>query len=75
MEQEITGGYLTKEIIDKALDGLWNAKYREPWYPPGYSRYRGIIKMIELPDEDWTVSSGGWKLVIRNGAMKGLVRE
>jgi len=77
----MTGGYLTQEMITAALDDLWNGGNIKlgpgrPWdygMPPcPVYPACGPPVPLEVPELDWTVQAGGWKLVIRDGAIRGL---
>lgn len=73
-ERLTSGGVLTQEILRTALDQLWNPP--RPLAPPGYQGGRfpfGAILMT-VSEPEWTVEADGWKLVIRDGAMVGLIR-
>lgn len=70
-----SSGYLTRETITRALDELWNPP--RLLAPPGYLGTRqpfGTVPMASREPE-WTVRAAGWRLVIENGAMTGIVRD
>ena len=70
-----SAGTLSAELIRKTMDDLMNP--RVPLPPVGYLGARkpfGAVRFT-VADPEWTVEAGGWKLVIRNGAMLGLERS
>jgi len=85
----VTGSYLSDEAIKSALDALWTKTLRPydlPWEDrhghipsprsgEGALIYPGSLDPIPLgvPELDWTVQAGGWKLVIEDGAIRGLI--
>ena len=76
-------GFLTQEMITAALDELWGRTlmpYDLP-LPPARPRYEGLLRILlnqpapvdhQVPELDWTVQAGGWRLVIEDGAIRGL---
>lgn len=71
-----SSGYLTRDMITRALDELWNPP--RVLAPPGYLGARqpfGTVPMPQPREPEWTVRAGGWRLVIQDGAMTGIVRE
>lgn len=56
---------------------------RHGYIPSPRNKYGDLIYPVSdlppvfcgIPELDWTVSASGWKLVIENGAMKGITRE
>lgn len=75
-------GYLTQEIIRRALDEMWAPRWQErhghlpsPRNSEGALIYPGgSLDPIPLgpPELDWTVQAGDWRLVIADGAIRGL---
>ena len=66
------GGVLTPGIIARALDEMWTPRLPAP--PGGYRATRepfGALPVTVKPPE-WAVEAGGYRLVIRDGAMIGL---
>ena len=69
-----SAGTLSAETVRRALDDLWHKRLPDP--PAGYRGGRepfGSVR-VTIPDAPWTVEAGGWKLIIRDGAMTGLER-
>ena len=68
-------GTLTPALISRALDELWHKRYPLP--PGGYSGARKPYGAVpaEFRDPEWTVEAGGYRLVIKGGAIVGLERK
>ena len=70
-------GYLTPGIITRALDAAWQVRHGylpSPRNSEGALIYPGNLNPLPLgvPELDWTVQAGGWRLVIADGAIRGL---
>jgi hypothetical protein len=68
-------GTLTPDMLSRALDELWHPRYPQP--PGGYRGVRYPYGSITIPlgrppAPEWTVEAGGYRLVIKDGAMVGL---
>ena len=59
-------GTLTQSMVSRALDELWAGEPFPP--PPGYF----LRCPPRPPDPEWTVSAGGYRLIIEHGAIVGL---
>lgn len=77
----MNGGCLTQEMITAALDEMWYGRHGpipSPRNSEGALIYPGgnlPPLFCGIPELDWTVSAGGWKLVIENGAIEGIIRD
>lgn len=74
-----TGATLTPEILARALDELWNPRQMLPsllrW--PGWLESHATCctpRLLSVPGLDWTVEADGYRLVIKDGAIVGLMR-
>ena len=67
-----TGGTLTPAMITRALEEMWHP--RVPLPPGGYLGARkpfGAVP-VKVADPEWTVEAGGYRLIIKGGAIMGL---
>lgn len=70
-----TAGSLTAATVRAAMDEMRAQRWPGP--PAGYAGGREPFGAVPMPPRhypEWTVEAGGYRLVIEDGAMAGLVR-